>query len=125
RAGTQVEVLGDELGDAAAADPLRPERLHHDRHRVGDADRIGDLHFGPVGEPGRHDVLGHPAGGVGGRAVDLGRVLAAEGAAAVAGHAAVGVDDDLAPGQAAVAHRPADDEAAGRVDHEVRAQPAL
>ena len=31
-------------------------------------------------------------------------------------HAAVGVDDDLAAGKTAVAHRSADDEAAGRVD---------
>ncbi len=31
-------------------------------------------------------------------------------------HAAVGVDDDLATGQTAVAHRAADDELAGRVD---------
>src|SRR2546423_13033284 len=45
RAGAEVEVLGDELGDAAAADPLRAERLHHHRHRVGDADRVGDLHL--------------------------------------------------------------------------------
>jgi hypothetical protein len=59
------------------------------------------------------------SGGVGGRAVHLGRILAGEGAAAVTGHAAVGVDDDLATGQAAVAHRAADDELAGRVDVEL------
>ena len=40
----------------------------------------------------------------------------------MAGHAAVGVDDDLAAGQAGVADRAADDEAAGRVDEEVLAQ---
>ena len=60
------------------------------------------------------------SGGIGGRAVDLARVLAREGAAAVGGRTAVGVDDDLAPGQAAVAVRPADHEAAGRVDVEGR-----
>jgi hypothetical protein len=43
-------------------------------------------------------------------------ILAGEGAAAVTAHAAVGVDDDLAAGQAGVALRPADDEFAGRVD---------
>ena len=32
------------------------------------------------------------------------------------GHAAVGVDDDLATGQTAVTHRAADDETTGRVD---------
>jgi hypothetical protein len=42
--------------------------------------------------------------------------LPRERAAAVRAGAAVGVDDDLAAGQAAVALRAADDEAAGRVD---------
>src|SRR5699024_3616094 len=63
-------------------------------------------------------VLGHPAHRVGGRAVDLRRVLAGEGAAAVAGHAAVGVDGDLPAGQCRIAHRSADDEPAGRVDQQ-------
>src|SRR5205085_10910801 len=49
-------------------------------------------------------------------AVDLRRVLAGEGAAAVTGRAAVGVDDDLAAGEAGVAHRAAEDELSGRVD---------
>jgi hypothetical protein len=41
--------------------------------------------------------------------------------------AAIGVDDDLAAGQAAIAVRPADDEAAGRVDvpHGLGVDPAL
>src|SRR5207245_2219348 len=62
------------------------------------------------------DVLGQVAAEVGGRAVHLGRVLAGERPAAVRGRAAIGVDDDLAPGQAGVAVRPADLEAAGGVD---------
>ena len=69
-----------------------------------------------VGQARGDDVLGQVAADVGGRAVDLGRVLAGEGAAAVRGRAAVGVDDDLAAGQAGVAVRAADLEAAGRVD---------
>src|SRR5262249_46174064 len=43
-------------------------------------------------------------------------VFPREAAAAVPGHAAIGVDHDLASGQAAVAHRPTDDEAPGRID---------
>ena len=54
-------------------------------------------------DPGGDDVLGDPARRVGAGAVHLRRVLARERAAAVARHAAVGVDDDLAPGQAGVA----------------------
>ena len=85
---------------------------------MGLADRVGDLHLAALGQPGGDHVLGDPAHRVGGRAVDLGRVLAGEGAAAVAGVAAVGVDDDLAAGQAGVAHRAADLEPAGRVDQQ-------
>ena len=50
------------------------------------------------------------------RAIDLGRIFAAERAAAVAAHAAVGVDDDLAAGEAGVAHRSADHEASRGID---------
>ena len=39
--------------------------------------------------------------------------------AAVAGRPTVGVDDDLATGQACVSHRATDDEAAGRVDQDL------
>src|ERR671931_765529 len=122
RARAQVEVLFDQGLDLGAPDLLGPERLDHDRHRVCDADRVGHLDLGALGQAGRDDVLGHVPGRVRGRAVDLRRVLAAERAAAVAGHAAVGVDDDLAPGQPGVAHRPADHEPAGRVDQQVLAQ---
>src|SRR5690606_17147902 len=93
--------------------------VDRDRGRLGHADGVGDLDFATLGEAGSDDVLGHVTTGVGGRTVNLGRVLAGEGAAAVAGHAAVGVDDDLAAGQAAVAHRAADHELAGRVDVEL------
>jgi len=67
------------------------------------------------------------ARGIGGGAVDLGRVLAREGAAAMRGRATIGIDDDLAPSQAAIAVGAADDETAGRVDVELGlfAHPAL
>ena len=94
------------------------EGLDEQADRLGLADRVGDLDLAARGEAGGDDVLGDPAHRVRGRAVDLGRVLAGEGAAAVAGHAAVGVDDDLAAGEAGVAHRAADLEAAGRVDQQ-------
>ena len=81
-----------------------------------DADRVGDLDLAAVGEARGDDVLRHVARRVRGRAVDLRRILARERAAAVRRGAAVGVDDDLAPGQAGVAHRAADHELAGRVD---------
>ena len=119
RARAEVEVLVDQPRDLRAGDLLGAERLDHHRHRVRHADRVGHLHLAAVREARGHHVLGHVARGVGGRTVDLRRVLARERAAAVAGHAAVGVDDDLAAGEAAVADRAADHELAGRVDEEV------
>ncbi len=86
------------------------------RHRPRDADGVRQVDLAAFGQAGGDDVLGHPARRVRRRAVDLGRILAGEGAAAVACHAAVGVDDDLAAGQAGVAEWTADHEATGRVD---------
>ena len=68
---------------------------------------------------GLDDGLGHPPAGVGRRAVDLRRVLAREGAAAVRAPAAVRVDDDLAAREAGVALRAANDELARGVDVQV------
>src|SRR3546814_13813636 len=59
------------------------------------------------------------ARGVSGRTVDLRRILAGERAATMTRPAAVGVDDDLATGQTAIADRAADHEVAGRVDVEL------
>ena len=87
-----------------------------DRQRLGNADGVGKLDRATVGQLGGNDVLGQVARGVGSRAVDLGGVLAGEGATAVRRRAAVGVDDDLAAGKAGVAIGSTDHELAGRVD---------
>src|SRR5712691_3096296 len=118
RRGTQVEVLLHELLDPADGDRFRPERLDENGHRVCDADRVRDLDLAALGQPPRDDVLRDVARRVGGRAVDLRRVLARERAAAVRSSAAVCVDDDLPAGEPRVAHRPADHELAGRVAEE-------
>ena len=110
--GPKVEVLADQALDRLLRDDVRAEAVDEDAERMRDADRVGDLDLAAVGEAGRDDVLRHVARGVRGRAVDLGRILAREGAAAVRRGAAVGVDDDLASRQARVAHRPADHELA-------------
>ena len=84
-----------------------------------DSDRVGDLHFAAARELGGDDVLGDVARGVCRRAIDLGRVLAGEGAAAVPRRTAVAVDDDLATGEAGVAHGTADHETPGRIDQKL------
>ena len=97
---------------------LGAEAVDVHAHRMRDADRVGDLELAAVGEARGDDVLRDVARGVRRRAVDLRRILARERAAAVRSRAAVGVDDDLAAGEARVAHRAADHELAGRVDVE-------
>src|SRR5262249_12883214 len=72
--------------------------------------------FGALGQAGGNDVLGDVTRHVAGRAVHFRRILAGEGAATVAAVAAVTVNDNFAAGQARVAHRPADNKAAGRGD---------
>src|SRR6516162_1007633 len=69
-----------------------------------------------LGEARSDDVLRHVARGVSGRTVNLRWVLAGEGPAAVAGITAVGVDDDLAPREAAVTDRSADDKPPRGID---------
>ena len=94
--------------------------VDRDVDRVRHADGVRHLDLALTRQPGGHDVLGHIARGVGGAAVDFGRILSAESATAVRTGAAVGVHDDLASGQAAVALRTANHEAAGRIDQVLR-----
>src|SRR5207302_5033905 len=84
------------------------ECFHQDAHWIRNADRIRQLDFATLGQPAGDDVLGNVSRHVSGGAVDLRRILAAEGAAAVTSHAAVGVDNDFAAGQSSVAHGTAD-----------------
>ena len=87
RGRPEVEVVADELLDLRAGIALGAEAVDLERDRVRDADRVGDLQLAAAGQAGGDDVLRHVAGGVGGRAVDLRRVLARERAAAVPGGA--------------------------------------
>src|SRR3972149_1881918 len=95
---------------------LRAAGVDHDRDRVRHAYRVRELHLALGREPGRHYVLGYVPREVGSAPVDLRGVLARERAAAVAAVAAVGVDDYLPAGKAAVAVGAAHDELAGRGD---------
>ena len=114
--GRRSNVRSMTLGQARLGDRSGAVGLDVDGQRPGDADRVGELDLAAPREAGGDDVLGDVARHVRAGTIDLGRILAAEAAAAVARHAAVGVDDDLASGQARVAHRSTDHEPAGRVD---------
>ena len=115
----EAEDVGQDLLELFLVDLAGSVGIDQDRHRVGNADGIGDLDGAALGDAGRDHVLGEIARRIGRGAVDLGRVLAGERAAAVRSVAAVGIDDDLAAGQPAVAIGTADDEIAGWIDQEV------
>src|SRR5438128_11393443 len=83
RGRAQVEMALDQPLDLVVGELTGPERLDLERDRAGDPDAIGDLDLEPVREPGGHHVLRDPARGVGRRSIDLRRILAGEGAAAV------------------------------------------
>src|ERR1017187_9106250 len=121
----QVEALNDALRRQREVRPhqflklvlihlARAEGVDMNAYRLGHANRIRQLHLAAVSQPRRDDVLGYMTRHVRRRAVDLGRVLATERAAAMTTHAAIRIDDDLAPGQTGVSHRAADDKASGR-----------
>ena len=114
--GCQGEVLADEFGQLGRADLSGPESVDENADRLSYTDRVRQLNFRLVGQPRSHDVLGDIARNVSSRAIDLCRVLAAEGAATVPSGAAISVHDDLAAGQTGVTHGTANDKAAGRID---------
>jgi len=70
------------------------------------------LNEGTLGEAGSDERLGDPAGSVGSRAIDLGPVLAGEGATTVGTPTTVGVDDDLAASDTGITLGATDDELA-------------
>src|SRR5699024_1416498 len=85
-----------------------------------DSDCIGKLNLALVRKSCRYDILRNIAGCVSCRAVYLCAVLSGESSAAVARVSAVGIHDDLASCQSAVAVRSADYETACWIDEKLR-----
>src|SRR5207253_9582533 len=92
------------------------EGVDANRDRLGATDGVGDLNFGALGETALHHLSRDVSTEVRAAAIDLRRILAAEGAATVTAHAAVRVDDDLAAGHATVGGWTAFDELPRRID---------
>ena len=98
--GAQVEYVSQRGLDLGGVGGFCAERFDADRHRLEHADGVGDLYLTARRRAGGDDVLGRPARRVGAGAVDFAGIFAGVGPAAVSGHAAVGVHDDLASGEA-------------------------
>src|SRR5262249_16288591 len=112
----QREILADERYQPIFAKLAGAKRVYEDADRLGDADGIGQLYFATFRQAGSDGVFSDVTRDIGSRAIHLGGIFAGEGAAAVPAHATVGIHDDLASGQAGIAHGAADYEAAGGID---------
>ena len=103
RRRTEIEPAHQLLRSAPIA---RAERVDANRNRLGATDGVCDLHLGASGEPALHYLPRDEPAEVGAAPIDFARILSAERAAAVAAHATIRIDDDLAPGDTAVRGRP-------------------
>ncbi len=115
-AGTEVEVVPDDLDELVRGLGGGSVAVDVDGEGLGDTDGVRELHKGTAGEAGRDERLGDPAADVGSRSVDLGEILTGESTTTVGTPATVGVDDDLAAGEAGVTLGTTDDEEAGGLD---------
>ena len=118
RANTARRKVHDAVGgllDRGICNLTRAVRVHIDRQRTRHANGIRQLQRAALCHTGRHDVLGQITRRIGRRPVHLGRIFARKRAAAMRGRAPIGIDDDLAPGQARVAIWPTNHEFSGRV----------
>jgi hypothetical protein len=106
----EVEVVADDLDQLLRSLLGGAVRIDVDGQGLSNTDGVRELHESAAGEAGSDDRLGDPATQVGGRAVDLGEVLAREGTTTVGTPATVGVDDDLAAGETGITLGATDDE---------------
>ena len=110
----QVDELLKRIGQALLVDLACAVCLDVHRQRMRHADRIRKLDGAPIRQSGCDRVLRQIARCIGSGTVHLAWIFAGKSAAAVRCGAAVGIDDDLAPGQSGVAVGSADNEASRR-----------
>src|SRR5438046_9650369 len=105
-----------QIGNGCGVNCGGAECINVDADRIAHTDGVRELNFAAVRQACGYDVFRHITSDIGGRAIDLSRILAAEAAAAMASHAAVAVDDYLATRQASVTHGAANYETVGGID---------
>lgn len=114
----KIEVLLHNLQKLLLALRRRAVAEDGDGEGLGDTDGVGDLDQDALAEAGLDEGLGDPAGGISGGTIDLGEVLAREGATSMSSPSSVCVDDDLSSGESGVSHGTSDDELARRLQVE-------
>ncbi len=112
----QIHDLAQCFLDSRFIDLARAMQVNIDRKWLGNTDGVGKLDRAAISKIGGNDILGEVARCIGGRAVNLGRVLAGECATAMRSGTTVGIDDDLATRQTRITIGPANDELARWID---------
>ena len=84
--------------------------LNEERKRLGNTDSIRKLNKGTLTQTGGNDRLGHPTACVGGRSVDLGRILSGESSSSMSSPSSVGVNDNLTSGETGISLGSTNDE---------------
>src|SRR6185369_6382628 len=114
--GSELEVFAHQARQLLFIDLASASSVDQYRDGIGYSDRVSQLDFAAIREPGGYDVLRNVTRHVGSRAIDFRRVLARKSAAAVSARAAVRVDDYLAARQPGVALRSANHKTSRWID---------
>ena len=112
----EIKCLMNRFFDPFEANFLGVEGVEANGDGMGMTNGVGELDFHAIGEASGDNVFGDIATHVGGAAVDFGGVFPAEGSAPVATGSSVGIDNDFAAGEPAIALGSPDDKAAGGID---------
>ena len=113
--GAEIPVLEDDLDELVVVLLSGAVGVDVDGERLSDTNGVRELDEGAASEASLHEGLGDPTGGICGRPVDLGEVLAGEGTTTVGTPATVGVDDDLAASDTGVTLGTTNDEETRRL----------
>lgn len=108
---TEIPVVADDVDELRVRLLASAVGINENRQRLSDADGVGELDKATAGKATSDEGLGDPASSVSRRAIDLGEVLAGEGATTVGTPATIGVDDDFTASQAGITLRTTDNEA--------------
>lgn len=116
--GPEIEILLHNAQDLFIWNLSCPIGVDEHGERLGNTNGIGNLNNAAASKPVGHDALGSLSNDVCAAPVHLCRILAREGTTTMSSPATIGVNDDLAAGEAGVTMWAADDEAAGWVEME-------
>mmetsp|Transcript_26154 Transcript_26154/g.72136 ORF Transcript_26154/g.72136 Transcript_26154/m.72136 type:complete len:257 (+) Transcript_26154:3690-4460(+) len=93
----------------------RSIRIDKDGQRIGDTNGIRQLNQGSLAQFGSHQGFGNPPGGIGCRAINLGRVFARKCSTPMSPPASIRIDNDFPSRQTSVSMGTTNDKTARRI----------